>query len=260
MRRILALVLACALTAGLLAGCGAAQKGSTAKTIHRKEVSSAEVQFTAPAADDPVAVILTSAGEIRAVLYPSLAPQACDNFTRLAGSGYYNGTTVSKVAFGSYVEAGYAADGTASTVWNGSGFAPETTDKLHHYSGALCAPVSDTGECKSVFYVVETPQQAPDDTLLQQMTDAGWRDDVISAYKAAGGLPYLDNTDTVFGQVYSGMAVVDTIAQAEADENGTPAQAITILSVTITTYAQADSAASAAASAAGSAGSASPAA
>ncbi len=31
-------------------------------------------------------------------------------------------------------------------------------------------------------------------------------------YAAAGGLPYLDNTDTVFGQVYAGMDVVDQIA------------------------------------------------
>ncbi len=41
----------------------------------------------------------------------------------------------------------------------------------------------------------------------------------MRAYQTAGGAPYLDYTDTVFGQVYEGMEVVDTIAQAGVDEN-----------------------------------------
>lgn len=39
---------------------------------------------------------------------------------------------------------------------------------------------------------------------------------------AAGGAPYLDYTDTVFGQVYEGVGVVDAIAQTAVDENRSP--------------------------------------
>ncbi len=39
--------------------------------------------------------------------------------------------------------------------------------------------------------------------MQQQLRDNGYSDEQVSAYAAAGGLPYLDNTDTVFGQVYA---------------------------------------------------------
>ena len=63
-----------------------------------------------------------------------------------------------------------------------------------------------------------------------------------------GGLPYLDNTDTVFGQVYQGMDVVDAMACVDTvkDDDGndtyhpTEEAAITINSVTITTYSSAE--------------------
>ncbi len=54
--------------------------------------------------------------------------------------------------------------------------------------------------------------------------------------RPAGGAPYLDYTDTVLGQVYEGMDVVDTIAQAAVDENQKPTETITINSVSIETY------------------------
>ena len=54
------------------------------------------------------------------------------------------------------------------------------------------------------------------------MNSAGYRAEVVSAYQTVGGAPYLDYTDTVLGQVYEGMDVVDTIAQAAVDENQKP--------------------------------------
>ena len=46
----------------------------------------------------------------------------------------------------------------------------------------------------------------------------------------------LDYTDTVFGQVYEGMDIVDTIAQTAVDESQKPTTDITINSVSIETY------------------------
>ena len=72
--------------------------------------------------------------------------------------------------------------------------------------------------------------------LIDQMNAAGWRADVVSAYQTAGGAPYLDYTDTVFGQVYEGMEVVDTIAQTGVDENQRPTEAVTSNRGTITKF------------------------
>ena len=114
----------------------------------------------------------------------------------------------------------------------------EATDKLHHYSGALCAATDPSGQCASVFYVMETLPGSASVTqeLVDQMNAAGYRAEVVAAYQTAGGAPYLDYTDTVFGQVYEGMDVVDAIAQTAVDENQKPTEAITIHSVSIETY------------------------
>ena len=223
----------------LLTGCSLGGRGgSTVQKIERPAVESAEEQFTHPAAGDTVAVFDTSAGVFKAVLFPDKAPQACENFIGLVQAGYYNGLTVSRVESGFVVEAGQGADGRGTTIWNGNRFSAETTDKLHHYSGALCAAADASGDCASVFYVMETLPGSSSVTqeLIDQMNAAGWRADVVSAYQTAGGAPYLDYTDTVFGQVYEGMDVVDTIAQTGVDETQRPTEAVTINSVSIETY------------------------
>ena len=136
------------------------------------------------------------------------------------------------------VEAGQGADGKGSTIWKGSRYPVEASDSLHHYAGALCMGVDASGECASVFYVVESlpGEQSVTQELVNQMNSAGYRAEVVSAYQTAGGAPYLDYTDTVFGQVYEGMDIVDTIAQTGVDENQRPTEAVTINSVTITKF------------------------
>ena len=212
--------------------------GASVQKIDRPAVESAEEQFTHPAAGDTVAVFDTSAGVFKAVLFPQEAPQAYDNFTGLVQAGYYNGLTVTRVESGFVVEAGQGADGKGTTIWNGSRYPAETTDKLHHYSGALCMGTDASGECASVFYVMQTlpGDQSVTQELVNQMNSAGYRAEVVSAYQTAGGAPYLDYTDTVFGQVYEGMDVVDTIGQTGVDENQKPTETITINSVTISQY------------------------
>ena len=136
------------------------------------------------------------------------------------------------------VEAGQGADGKGSTIWKGSRYPVEASDSLHHYAGALCMGVDASGACASVFYVVESlpGDQSVTQELVDQMNAAGYRAEVVAAYQTAGGAPYLDYTDTVFGQVYEGMDIVDTIAQTAVDENQKPTTDITINSVSIETY------------------------
>ena len=236
-KRILAVCLAAAL---LFAGCSFLPQngGSAQQTISRPVVESTELQFTHPVAGDTIAVFDTSVGVFKAVLFTGEAPQACDNFIGLAQQGYYNGLTVTRVEREFVVEAGQGADGNGTTIWNGNRYPVEVTDNLHHYSGALCMGVDDSGECASVFYVMETlpGEQSVTQELVDQMNSAGYRAEVVAAYQTAGGAPYLDYTDTVFGQVYEGMDVVDTIAQTAVDENQSPTAEITINSVSIETY------------------------
>ena len=153
--------------------------------IDRPAVESAEEQFTHPAAGDTVAVFDTSAGVFKAVLFPDKAPQAYDNFTGLVQQGYYNGLTVSRVESGFVVEAGQGTDGKGTTIWSGSRYPAETTDSLHHYSGALCMGVDASGECASVFYVVQTlpGDQSVTQELVDKMNASGYRAEVVAAHR-----------------------------------------------------------------------------
>lgn len=241
MRRFIALAAAAVLAAGLLAGCGG---GITGSSIKRPQVESEELQFQTPAEGDPIAIFNTSAGEVRAVLYPDVVPMAVENFTRLAQEGYYDGTSFHRIVSGFVVQGGDASGTgtTGSTIWNNNPYPKEISDQLHHYSGALCAAFSPDEDVSglSQFYFVQSLPEKLDDSLRTQMEEAGVRTEVIEAYDAAGGLPYLDYTDTVFGQVYEGMDVVDTLAQSEVDENGKPVEDVLLNSVTISTYGAAD--------------------
>ncbi|MGN0984143.1 MAG: peptidylprolyl isomerase [Gemmiger sp.] len=239
MKKRITLVLALAL---LLCACGTARR-----VPRRAAVQSAERQFIAPAEGDTIAIFTTSMGEIRAVLYPDAAPMAVSNFVGLARTGYYDNTILWRVEYGFAVQGGDAT-GTGSggsTIWSNNAYPLEADPSLRHYAGALCAAFAQGGEQtggNSQFYFVTALPDSVTADRQEQLRQNGYTEEQIAAYAAAGGLPYLDNTDTVFGQIYEGMEIVDKMACAETqkDENGeattTPAQDITIQSITIAAY------------------------
>ena len=236
---------ALALCLALLCGCS----GSGKTAPERAAVQSAERQFQAPADGDLIAIFTTSLGEVRAVLYPDAAPMAVYNFVGLARTGYYDNTTIWRSQYGFAVQSGDATGtGTGgSTIWSNNPYPLEADAGLRHYAGALCAAFATGGEAaggNSQFYFVAALPGSVDAAQQEQLAQNGYSEAQIDAYAAAGGLPYLDNTDTVFGQVYAGMDVVDAMACVETvqNEDGTdtwrPAEdaAITIQQVTIATY------------------------
>lgn len=238
----LALVAALALTLGLTVGaCGAqAPQESLGTSRERVFVQSAQPQFLLQEAGRMQAVLSTSEGDITVVLYPEYAGRAVDNFKRLAGQGYYNDTIFHRVVNDFLIQGGDPT-GTGEggeSCW-GKPFPIEVSVSLRHYSGALCmaAQKGEGGGNGSQFYILATPQNALTEEELAAFQKQGMPLEIADAYHQAGGAPYLDNTDTVFGQVISGMEVVDKIAMAKADENGRPAKEIRLLSVTVTQQA-----------------------
>ena len=199
------------LTAVLLCSCGSNAKKAPTRP---DQFISEERQFAAPSDGDTIAIFSTSLGEVRAVLYPDAAPMAVYNFVGLARSGYYDNTTIWRSEYGFAVQGGDA-----------------------------------TGGNSQFYFVTALPDSVSSSDLQAELTANGYTDAQVAAYAAVGGLPYLDNTDTVFGQVYAGMEVVDAMACVDTvkDDDGndtfrpTEEAAITINHVTITTYtAEAD--------------------
>ena len=234
------------LAAVLLCSCSSNAK----KAPERASLTSEERQFDTPSDGDPIAIFTTSLGEVRAVLYPDAAPMAVYNFVGLARTGYYDNTIIWRSQYGFAVQGGDATGtGTGgSTIWSNNPYPLEADASLKHYAGALCAAFAQGGEVSGgnsqFYFVAALPDSVSSGDQQTELTQNGYTDAQVAAYAGAGGLPYLDNTDTVFGQVYQGMDVVDAMACVETakDENGndtwrpTEDAAITIEKVEITTY------------------------
>ena len=87
------------------------------------------------------------------------------------------------------------------------------------------------------YFVAALPDSVDARPGRRSWPSQGYSEAQIAAYAAAGGLPYLDNTDTVFGQVYAGhgrggqaMACVETVQGEDGSETWRPTEeaAITI--------------------------------
>lgn len=241
MRKVLRVLCCLGLVAALAVGCGEkSPNGLKKKKVQRPAVESSLAQLSGPKAGDPIAVFDTDKGKIRVVLYPDAAPMAVDNFTTLAQEGFYNGKPFHRVLYGFVAQSG-DVDGSGTsgrTIWKNKPYPKEVTSQLHHFPGALCAAFSPDDEVSggSQFYFVQALPDSITEEMAAQMEAAGIAQEVRDAYAAVGGLPYLDYTDTVFGQVYEGMDVIDSIALVDTDENGKPTEDILIKTVTLETY------------------------
>ncbi len=242
MKKSLCVALCAALCLSLFSCGGESQPGPGGSTT-RSAVTSSELQFTQPQEGAPIATISTSMGDITVVLYPQYAPMAVENFTGLANSGYYNNMPVSRIVANFCVQTGLAAGASdeGTTVWGQGAFPNEITDSLHHYAGALATANGGAGGTGNLsqFYFVVCPQDSVSKADASALKEAGVREEVATAYQSAGGAPYLDGQDTVFGQVIAGMDVLDAISAVECAENGTPVQPVTVNSITMGTYSAA---------------------
>lgn len=235
------------LTVGvLLAGCGGGGLFSSDAT--RPEVRSDELQFQTPADGTPTAILTTSKGVIKMVLYEEYAPAGRAKFHRTCQSGILQRPVVP-----SHRDRFHRPDGDASgtgtggaTIWNNTPYPVEISDQLHHYSGAVSmAHAGDSDENMSQFFIVATPSDSVDKDFADKLTELGVRSEVVQAYRDGGGAPYLDNLNTVFGQIYSGMDVVDAICSVPVSDDGTPSEDVILESVTIGSYSAAEESAAA---------------
>ena len=211
----------------------------------------------------PTAIITTSLGEIRAVLYPDYAPVTTAQFIRLANEGYYDNTCIFDTRANGYFAAG-SKDSTSSLPDNARSEQEKNPLELHQnlwsFRGALCAMNTsvDTSFTKrlyhnetyysgSRFMILDSIDFSDADTV-QQFREASASEDIADAFLTYGGVPNLSQQVTIFGQTYAGFDVITAICnvQAQAETNGAgftpPTEEIRILSVRIGEYGSADAA------------------
>lgn len=140
--------------------------------------------------ENPTAIILTDKGEFKFELYEKRAPTTVANFIELAESGFYNGLTFHRYEAGFVIQGG---DPRGTGMGGSDKKIPlEIHPELRHVEGALAmARSQDPNSASSQFYV----------TLADSH--------------------FLDDNYAVFGQVTSGMDVVQSLRAGDRMEKVT---------------------------------------
>ena len=210
----------------------------------------------------PTAIIETTKGEIRCVLYPEYAPQTVAQFERLAEEGYYDNTYVFEAKNDVYFAAGaknILGDLPDAATEEQERIPRELHQNLWPFKGALCAMTTsvDTSFTKRLFKTEEKYTGSrfmllgtvdfSDEEFLQEFQSASASSVLADAFLSWGGVPNFSQQVAVFGQTYAGFEALDAICAAplQAEHTGgytPPQEDILILSVTISTYGEEDAA------------------
>jgi cyclophilin family peptidyl-prolyl cis-trans isomerase len=147
------------------------------------------------------ATMKTTEGEIVFELFDEDAPKTVENFKKLAGDGFYDGLTFHRVIKDFMIQGG-CPQGTGT---GGPGYTFEDEINSHKIvRGALAMANAGPDTNGSQFFIV-----------------------------TANACPWLDGKHTVFGQVQSGMDVVDKLEAVQTDGRDQPVEPVGIASVEV---------------------------
>lgn len=179
--------------------------------------------------------IKTAYGAVIIRLYNE-TPQHRDNFIKLTKAGFYNGTLFHRVIQNFMIQGG-DPDSKKATPGQALGegdvkykIPAEFKDSLFHKRGVLAAARDNNPEKASSgcqFYIVEGKRvtdariDSLEQTRLKGYKVPDWQ---RAWYKSVGGTPQLDHGYTVYGEVISGIDMVDRIAAVKTDKKDRPEQ------------------------------------
>ncbi|MFH0839266.1 MAG: peptidylprolyl isomerase [Candidatus Omnitrophota bacterium] len=150
-------------------------------------------------------LLKTNQGDIEVMLFPDIAPKACENFIGLAEKGFYDGLIFHRVIKDFMIQGGDPS-GTGEggdSIWRRA-FEDEVSEKVQFdRPGLLAMANSGPNTNKSQFFITTV------------------------------ATPWLNNKHTIFGEVVSGLAVVKKIENAPTDSNNKPKEAQKILKIVV---------------------------
>ena len=158
---------------------------------------------------DPIMVEITmrDGGVIKLELYPDIAPITVENFTKLAGEGFYDGLIFHRVINGFMIQGGDPEGtgfGGADTNIKGEFAVNGVANNISHVRGVISMARSRSyNSASSQFFIV---------------------------HKDA---TYLDGQYAAFGRVVEGMDVVDAIAEVPTNGNDRPLTAQVIETIRV---------------------------
>lgn len=160
---------------------------------------------------NPVVTIkLNSGKEIKAELYPEIAPNTVNNFISLVKKGYYNGLTFHRVIYGFMIQGG-CPDGTGM---GGPGYSIKGEFSANGFKNDLKHSEGVLSMARSMM-----PDSAGSQFFIM--------------HKNA---PHLDGQYAAFGKVTEGMDAVNEIAECDTDFSDKPLDPQVMEEVTVETF------------------------
>ena len=195
---------------------------------------------------ETIVLIDTNKGKIKVKLYND-TPKHRDNFIKNVENKIYDGLLFHRVIRQFMIQGGdiNSKDAPAEELL-GSGDLGYTIPaeivypKYFHKAGALCAArtgndVNPQKESSATQFYIVTGKYFTSMELdkMEKKDNIKFTPEQREAYMMQGGYPQLDQEYTVFGEVISGMKVVNKIQMVETDENDRPIEDIRIKSMKI---------------------------
>jgi peptidyl-prolyl cis-trans isomerase B (cyclophilin B) len=161
-------------------------------------------------------------------------PQHQDNFVKLVEENYYDSLLFHRVIDGFMIQGGDPnSRGAGPRAQLGSGgpgyqIPAEFEPGLAHVKGALAAARTNNPEKKSSgsqFYIVHgRPVSEAELNRQEGKSGVSYPSEVRQEYLEKGGVPFLDQNYTVFGQVIEGLDVIDKIAATQTGTADRPVE------------------------------------
>ena len=155
---------------------------------------------------NPKILLTTTLGDITLELFPQAAQKAVENFVGLTEKWYYDGIIFHRVIRDFMIQGGDPT-GTGSggkSIWMRA-FEDEFLDSsLTHKKGVISMANAGKNTNGSQFFIV-----------------------------TAANASFLDRKHTIFGQVVSGMDIVDAIESSKTDRNDRPLDEVKIIKATV---------------------------
>ena len=178
------------------------------------------------------ALIKTNHGDIKVALFPEQAPKTVANFVGLAKQGYYDGVIFHRVIEDFMIQGGDpSGTGMGGESIYGESFEDEFSRELYNLKGALSMANAGPNTNGSQFFIV-TASNVPS-TMLGQMQELGFPEEIVAAYVTEGGTPWLDQRHTVFGHVVEGMDVVIAINKVVTGPQDKPVEPVVIETIDV---------------------------
>jgi cyclophilin family peptidyl-prolyl cis-trans isomerase len=186
-----------------------------------------------PPADDLVE-IQTPVGNMLVKLYNE-TPQHRDNFIKLVETGYYDSLIFHRVISGFMIQGGDPDSRDAKPGQRlgmgspGYQIPAEIDSRFIHKKGALAAARTsdqvnpEKKSSGSQFYIVQgEPLSENQLENMERRKGIKYTEKQRETYMSAGGTPFLDMEYTVFGEVMSGLEVIDSIGAVKTDHLDRP--------------------------------------